>query len=214
MRICAGNVSTTSNHCSCAGVSTRRERLRIERRDTRIRAILCASFWYKGVKKLVVERSQSLSSSKVITSGAQRTDIGLVVKKRLEERLRRDSILGRSTLTQQTEKDERDQKKKERDKKRQAKAIDNQKIKDMQKKHKDALKRVSQIKKEIKKLEEENQKLETESYVKARILANAYGKDPEVIKEYGKRLKEIPKMQRDIATQIKDFKEEKDCISR
>ena len=118
------------------------------------------------------------------------------------------------TLTQQTEKDERDQKKKERDKKRQAKAIDNQKIKDMQKKHKDALKRVSQIKKEIKKLEEENQKLETESYVKARILANAYGKDPEVIKEYGKRLKEIPKMQRDIATQIKDLKEEKDCISR
>ena len=56
--------------------------------------------------------------------------------------------------------------------------------------------------------------LETESYVKARVMSNAMGKDPDMLKEYGRRLKEIPLRQRDIASKIKQLKEERDRISK
>lgn len=89
---------------------------------------------------------------------------------------------------------------------------ENQKAKDQREQHKAAIRRVSQIKKEVEKLEKEIKELDTESYVKARVLGNSYGKDPKLLKEYGVRLKSIPKLQRKIAEQINALNDEKEKI--
>ncbi|MCK5580726.1 MAG: ATP-binding cassette domain-containing protein [Candidatus Omnitrophica bacterium] len=117
------------------------------------------------------------------------------------------------TLTQQAEQRKKDDKKQQQKKKKKDREEENLKIHSAQKQHKQAKKRVSAIKKEIEKLEKQMKELETESYVKSRVLSDSYGKDPELLKEYGKRLKQIPKDQRDIAARIKGLVEEKDRIS-
>ncbi len=77
------------------------------------------------------------------------------------------------------------------------------------------MKRISQIRNEIKKLEGEYKELETESYVKSRHLAKSFDKrDPEILKEYGRRLKVIQSRLREIETTIKDLKSERDQISK
>jgi len=86
---------------------------------------------------------------------------------------------------------------------------------DLKKQHKDALKRISQIKNEIKKLEKEKKELETESYVKARQLSKLFDKrEPEVLKEYGKRLKYIQSRLREIESIIKDLNNEREKINK
>ncbi len=91
---------------------------------------------------------------------------------------------------------------------------ENQKARIGREKHKAALKRMSQIKTEINKLEKQSKEADTESYVKARMISNSYGKDPELLREYGNRLKEIPKEQRQLSTQIKELKAEYDLIQK
>ena len=118
------------------------------------------------------------------------------------------------TLATRSEKKKKDAKQKEKEEKKRDKEVENFKAQELKRRHDQAKKRVSEIKKEIKKLEQENKDLETESYVKARVISNAYGKDPEIIKEYGKRLKWIPKRQREVATRIKELVAEKDSISK
>jgi len=78
--------------------------------------------------------------------------------------------------------------------------------------HKAALRRLSQIKNETAQLQKQIKDLDTESYVKARVLSNAYGKDKQLLKEYGARLKEIPGLQRRLAEQISALNEERDSI--
>lgn len=90
---------------------------------------------------------------------------------------------------------------------------ENQKAKEQREQHKAAVRRVSQIKKEIEKLEKEIKQLDDETYVKSRLLSNSYGKDSALIKEYGVRLKEIPKLQRILAEQINALQEEKERIT-
>jgi len=86
---------------------------------------------------------------------------------------------------------------------------------DLKAQHKKALKRISQIKNETKKLENEYKELEMESYVKARHLAKSFDKrDPDILKEYGKRLKTIQSRLREIGTTIKNLKNERDQISK
>ncbi len=85
---------------------------------------------------------------------------------------------------------------------------------ELHKAHKQALKRIEEIKNEIKKLEKEKEELETESYVKSRTLANSFGKDKALLKEYGQRLKWIPKRLREIETTIKQLTEERNRISK
>jgi len=89
---------------------------------------------------------------------------------------------------------------------------ENQKAKQQREQHKAALRRVGQIKKEISVLESQIRELDTESYVKARVLGNSYGKDPVMLKEYGLRLKEIPRLQRRLAEQIGALQKERDQI--
>ncbi len=74
--------------------------------------------------------------------------------------------------------------------------------------HGAAKKRLSRIKVEITRLEKEIKDLDTESYVKSRLLSNSYGKEPLLLKEYGARLKEIPRIQRQLAEQIQALEEE------
>jgi len=86
---------------------------------------------------------------------------------------------------------------------------------DLKKQHKEALKRISQIKNEIKKLEREQKELETESYVKARHLSKLFDKrEPEVLKEYGRRLKYIQSRLREIESTVKKLKKERNQISK
>jgi len=86
---------------------------------------------------------------------------------------------------------------------------------DLKTQHKKALKRISQIKNEIKKLEKEYKELETESYVKSRHLAKSFDKrDPDILREFGRRLKIIQSRFREIETTIKDLKNERDRISK
>ena len=81
--------------------------------------------------------------------------------------------------------------------------------------HKKALKRIAQIRNDIKALEKEQKDLETESYVKSRHLSKSFDKrDPEILKEFGRRLKEIQTRSREIETMIKELKNERDRISR
>ncbi|MDP8212299.1 MAG: ATP-binding cassette domain-containing protein [Candidatus Zapsychrus exili] len=81
--------------------------------------------------------------------------------------------------------------------------------------HKQALKRISQIKKEIKALEKEREDLETESYVKSRHLSKSFDKqDKEVLKSYGRRLKDIQSRMREIESTIKSLIVEKENIQK
>jgi len=96
-----------------------------------------------------------------------------------------------------------------------AHAQDNPALDDLKAQHKQALKRISQIKNEIKNLEKEFEELETESYVKSRHLSKSFGKrEPDVLKEYGRRLKDIQSRQREIESLIKQLKEERNRISK
>ncbi len=118
------------------------------------------------------------------------------------------------TLTQMKEQVVEENKRKIKEEQRQEKEIEDLKLKELHEKHKKAIKRIAEIKKEIKELEQEKKDLETESYVKARVLANSFGKDPQLLKEYGVRLKWIPKRLREIETRIKDLLSERDQISK
>ncbi len=80
--------------------------------------------------------------------------------------------------------------------------------------HRQALKRLDDIKKESKDLENEHKQLETESYVKSRVLSDTFGRDPEMLKEYGQRLKEIQRRLREITVTIDKLQEEKIRMSK
>ncbi len=89
------------------------------------------------------------------------------------------------------------------------------KMKELRAKHKEAKKRISQIKNQIKNLEKEQKDLEMESYVKSRHMSKQFDKrDESVLKEYGRRLKEIQSRQREIESTINKLKEEHQQISR
>jgi ATP-binding cassette subfamily F protein 3 len=92
--------------------------------------------------------------------------------------------------------------------------IKNPQLKQAHERHNEALKRLDEIKKETRGLEAESKQLETESYVKSRFLSDAFGRDPNMIKEYGQRLKEIQKRIRDIVVILDQLKEEKIRISK
>ena len=113
----------------------------------------------------------------------------------------------------QAEKKNKEQKNKEKDSKGHEQDEENLKLREARQRHKQALQRISEIKDEIKKLENEQKELETETYVKSRVLSNSFGKDPELLREYGQRLKWIPKRQREIAMRIKALFEERNRIS-
>jgi len=92
--------------------------------------------------------------------------------------------------------------------------IKNQQLKEAHQRHNEAIKRLDEIKKESRALEAESKQLETESYVKSRFLSDAFGRDPNMIKEYGIRLKEIQKRMRDIVVILSQLQEEKIRISK
>ncbi len=98
--------------------------------------------------------------------------------------------------------------------KKKAKGEEYTKLKEARRLHQQALKRMNEIKSQIKELHQQMKDLEKESYVKSRLLANAYGKDPELIKECGQRLKQIPKILRELESEIKRLTDEKDNISK
>ncbi len=87
-------------------------------------------------------------------------------------------------------------------------------VQEAQRKHKEAVARLEAVKKEIKALEKEQQDLETESYVKSRFLSEAFGREPEMLKDYGVRLKEIQRRQREIAVTLDKLQEEKLRINK
>jgi len=87
-------------------------------------------------------------------------------------------------------------------------------LKQAHERHNEALKRLEEIKKETRALEAESKALETESYVKSRFLSDAFGRAPDMIKEYGIRLKEIQKRTRDIVVILSQLQEEKIRISK
>jgi len=117
------------------------------------------------------------------------------------------------TLGQESERAQREEELKVKEEKRKAFESENQKMQEARTQHSQALKRLSDIKKEIKALEDEQKEIETESYVKARVIGNAYGKDPEMIKEYGQRLKWITQRMREIESKIKALREENQQIN-
>ena len=92
--------------------------------------------------------------------------------------------------------------------------IKNQQLKQAHVRHNEALKRLEEIKKDSRALEAESKQLETESYVKSRFLSDSFGRDTNMIKEYGIRLKEIQKRIRDIVVILDQLKEEKIRISK
>lgn len=92
--------------------------------------------------------------------------------------------------------------------------IKNQQLKEAHQKHQHALKRIEEIKRETKALEKEQQDLETETYVKSRFMGDSFGRDPELLKEYGVRLKDIQKRLREIAVTIDKLQAEKTSINR
>ena len=109
--------------------------------------------------------------------------------------------------------EERKIREKEKEDRRKIAEAESQKMRQAHMAHQQAVKRVREIKEEIKVLEKEFKELETESYVKARFIANSYGKDPALIKDYGKRMKWIPLRLREIEARIKYLNEEKERIS-
>jgi len=92
--------------------------------------------------------------------------------------------------------------------------IKNQQLKQAHQRHNEALKRLEEIKKETRALEAESKQLETESYVKSRFLSDTFGRDPNMIKDYGIRFKEIQKRLRDIVVILSQLQEEKIRISK
>ena len=88
-------------------------------------------------------------------------------------------------------------------------------IRELHQKHKEALKRIEEIKTTIKDLEKERKELKTEIYIKVRVLSKAFsGRDPRLLKEYGQRLKWIPRRIREIENTMDDLLEEKRRINR
>ncbi len=88
-------------------------------------------------------------------------------------------------------------------------------VSNLHQKHKQALKRMDEIKNEIKKLEKEKKELETESFIKSRVLTEAFsGRDPQMLKEYGQRLKFIPKRIREIENTIDRLTDERNQINK
>ncbi len=93
-------------------------------------------------------------------------------------------------------------------------AADKPNLKELRDKHKAAKKRISQIKNQLKNLEKEQKDLETESYAKSRHLSKQFDRgDSDLLKEYGRRLKEIQSRQREIESEIKKLREERDRIT-
>ena len=90
-----------------------------------------------------------------------------------------------------------------------------ERLRELKKKHDEAVARLAQIKMEIVQLEKEKKELEMESYVKARIMSTSENlRDQQILKEYGGRLKEIPKRMRAIAKMIDDLTAERNEISK
>ncbi len=87
-------------------------------------------------------------------------------------------------------------------------------IRSAQQRHRQALGRLEDIKTETKNLENERKQLETESYVKSRVLSDTFGRDTVLIKEYGRRLKEIQRRMREIVVTLDKLQEEKIRISK
>lgn len=86
---------------------------------------------------------------------------------------------------------------------------------ELHQKHKLALDRMGGIKSEIKALEREKKELETESYIKSRVLSESFtGRDQEMLKEYGQRLKWIQKRVREIDNTIDQLIEERIRITK
>ncbi|MEW5894259.1 MAG: ATP-binding cassette domain-containing protein [Candidatus Omnitrophota bacterium] len=119
---------------------------------------------------------------------------------------------GGFTLSQKADALKQEAKRFEKEQKQRDKKTENLRAREQHDKHRSAVKRVNQIKSEIAELERQIKELDTESYVKARVLSNSYGKDPRLLKEYGQRLKDIPKIQRQLAEQINSLQEERDLI--
>ncbi|MBF0511103.1 MAG: ABC-F family ATP-binding cassette domain-containing protein [Candidatus Omnitrophica bacterium] len=92
--------------------------------------------------------------------------------------------------------------------------IKNQQLREAHVRHNEALKRLEEIKKQTRALEAEQKQLETESYVKSRFLSDSFGRDSNMIKEYGLRLKEIQKRTREIMVLLDQLQEEKIKISK
>ena len=118
------------------------------------------------------------------------------------------------TLQQKKEKKVQERKAQEKQARKKEKQAESEQLRALRDRHKSALKRVNQIKKQVEALEKEKEDLETESYVKSRVMQKSYGKDPEVIKEYGRRLKWIPKRLREIETEVNALNKEKERITR
>ncbi len=87
-------------------------------------------------------------------------------------------------------------------------------LREAQDKHAQAIRRLEEIKRETKALEKEAAELETESYVKSRFMSDSFGRDQEMIKEYGIRLKEIQRRQREIVVTLDNLAQEKIRISK
>jgi len=116
-----------------------------------------------------------------------------------------------SNKKQDIEKDEHRQKAAEKSIKQKANPIADE----LARKHKVALKRIEDIKEEIKKLEKEKKDLEMESYIKSRTLSDSFNmRSSELLKEYGQRLKIIPRRIREIETTIDRLIEERNLISK
>ena len=118
------------------------------------------------------------------------------------------------TLAQESERAEEKRKNVVKEKRQREDEGENAKLRAAKNQHRQAIKRLEEIKEEIRRLEKESKDLETESYVKARVLGNAYGKDPELLKEYGQRLKEITNHLRKNESSVKALKEEREQISK
>lgn len=118
------------------------------------------------------------------------------------------------TLHQRSQTDQREVKRKDKEERKRKRKEEDLKTRELHLQHKQALKRLREIKDAVKALEDQKKDLETESYVKARFMSNAFGKDPQLLKEYGKRLKEIPRKLREIESAIKVLKKERDRISK
>ncbi len=118
------------------------------------------------------------------------------------------------TLIQKSEAKAHQETQAAQEEKKKAKGEEYTKLKEARRLHQQALKRMNEIKSQIKYLHQQMKDLEKESYVKSRLLSNAYGKDPDLIKECGQRLKQIPKILRELESEIKRLTEEKDHISK
>jgi ATP-binding cassette subfamily F protein 3 len=119
-----------------------------------------------------------------------------------------------STLRQLQEQKLQEAKRLQKEEQKRERGKDNDRMRDLRHQHHQALNRIKEIKEEIKTLEKEKTDLETETYVKARVLQNAFGKDPQTLKEYGQRLKTIPKLLREIESRVNQLKEERDQINK